>query len=92
MWKRVGGRPRRRDPLARPGFFDGAGSCAPSTWSLSLHGTGCGADKSTESLTITTPAGEREFFDDFYACLATPGRTYIANIDAVFTALYALAM
>ena len=56
------------------------------------HGTGCGADKSTESLTITNLAGEREFFDDFYACLAVPGRTYVANIDAVFTALYALAM
>ncbi|MDB4980228.1 MAG: hypothetical protein JWM82_980 [Myxococcales bacterium] len=55
------------------------------------HGTGCGADKSTETLTITTPAGERDFFDDFYACNATPGRTYVANIDSVFAALNALA-
>ncbi len=55
------------------------------------HGTGCGADKSTELLTITTPAGDRDFFDDFYACNATPGRTYVANTDSVFAALYALA-
>jgi hypothetical protein len=51
--------------------------------------TSCGADKPSEKLEISTPAGSKEYLDDFYAC--NNKGVYVANIDAVYSALYGLA-
>lgn len=47
--------------------------------------TECGSDKPTLALRITTPAGERQYVDDFYACV--PLGTPVDNIDGVFDML-----
>jgi hypothetical protein len=44
-------------------------------------------EKPTETLTITTPAGERVFEEE----TSSPSRTVVANVDPVFAALGALA-
>jgi hypothetical protein len=49
---------------------------------------GCGADKPQYVLTVTTSAGDLEYGDDFYACVA-PSRPYIVS-DALGSALGAL--
>jgi hypothetical protein len=49
----------------------------------------CGADKSVESITVTTPRGTREYLDAFYSC--EHAGTYVDGLDAVFSALRALA-
>ena len=46
--------------------------------------TGCGADKSSLSLTVTTPTGEHEYLDDFYACNKTG--TYVSGLDQLLQA------
>jgi hypothetical protein len=48
---------------------------------------GCGADKGTLTLALTTPDGPRRYVDSFYACNKEPGVIYVDNIDPVFTAL-----
>ncbi|HEX3695693.1 MAG TPA: hypothetical protein VH374_09915 [Polyangia bacterium] len=44
----------------------------------------CGADKETLALTVTTPAGDKTYLDDFYACNGKG--VYVSNIDPVFAA------
>jgi hypothetical protein len=50
----------------------------------------CGADASTLTIEVVTPAGTRSYTDSFYSCsnLAT---IYVDNIDAAFGALGDLA-
>ena len=52
-------------------------------------GNGCGADKPNYSLKVTTPAGEREYLDSFYAC--NMQGTYVDGIDEVLAAASDLA-
>ena len=62
-----------------------------------LHGlrratkTACGADKPEEAVVFTTPAGETTYLDDFYFCDAKDTKLYVTGIDAVITAVRALA-
>ncbi|MEP7051025.1 MAG: hypothetical protein ABJB12_11755 [Pseudomonadota bacterium] len=51
--------------------------------------TSCGADKPSEALEITSPAGTKEYLDEFYAC--DMAGVYISNIDAVASVLQKLA-
>ncbi|HVR64636.1 MAG TPA: hypothetical protein VMU50_22205, partial [Polyangia bacterium] len=51
--------------------------------------TRCGADKDTLQLRVTTPAGEKLYLDDFYAC--QKNGVYVSNIDPVFEVSYHLA-
>jgi hypothetical protein len=51
---------------------------------------GCGADKSLRKVFVTTPRGEFEYVDSFYFCQGG-GKTYVDNIDGVFTALNQLS-
>jgi hypothetical protein len=51
---------------------------------------GCGADKSTLDLRITTPAGEQVYLDNFYNCGAKAG-IYVDDIDGVFAVARMLA-
>jgi hypothetical protein len=44
--------------------------------------TTCGADKSIETLTVTTPAGDAVYLDSFYVC-AHQG-TYVDHLDELF--------
>jgi hypothetical protein len=53
-------------------------------------GSPCGADKSFESMTVTTPRGNYPYTDSFYSCQGQ-GKIYVDNIDAAFTALAAVA-
>ncbi|MCA9161065.1 MAG: hypothetical protein KDA72_22195, partial [Planctomycetales bacterium] len=46
----------------------------------------CGADKPMLSISVTTPAGTKEYQDDFYACNGG-NHTYVSNIEAVFGAM-----
>ncbi|HEY2904009.1 MAG TPA: hypothetical protein VGL59_25705 [Polyangia bacterium] len=48
----------------------------------------CGADKGTLQLTVSTPAGDQTYLDDFYACNGQG--VYVSNIDPVFAAARAL--
>ena len=48
-------------------------------------GPSCGADKPVLALKVTTPPGEREYLDDFYACLKQG--VYVAGLDGVFQVL-----
>lgn len=50
----------------------------------------CGVDKPTYVLTVTTPAGDLEYFDDFYSC-TDPSRLYVRS-DPLGGALAALRM
>jgi hypothetical protein len=45
----------------------------------------CGADKGVLALKVTTAAGEKEYLDNFYACLKQG--VYVTNIDGVFQVL-----
>jgi hypothetical protein len=45
----------------------------------------CGADKQVLALKVTTPAGEKEYLDNFYSCLKMG--VYVSNIDDVFQVL-----
>jgi hypothetical protein len=56
---------------------------------LTVHPNACGADKSEESLVVSTPAGETKYLDFFYACQKRG--TYVDELDGVFTALEPLA-
>ena len=56
---------------------------APSSHTL------CGADKSHRTLTITNPAGDETYLDDFYAC--EKRGTYASNMDGVFDVVLPLA-
>jgi hypothetical protein len=51
--------------------------------------TSCGADKSVETLTVTTPSAETTYLDSFYVC-AHQG-IYVDGIDGVFFAASTLA-
>ena len=51
---------------------------------------GCGADKSLRKVFVTTARGEFEYVDSFYFCQGG-GKTYVDNIDGVFTALNQLS-
>ncbi|GEM_PF-1652916 len=54
-------------------------------------GGACGADKPLLTIEVTSASeGTRKFFDDFYACM-DPSRTYVSNIDVVFSVLHDLA-
>lgn len=47
----------------------------------------CGADKPLLAIEVTSASqGTKTFFDDFYSCMDF-GRTYVTNIDAVFSVL-----
>ena len=46
----------------------------------------CGADKPFETLTVSTPAGDKHYTDSFYACRGG-GDVYVNNIGGVFGAL-----
>jgi len=46
--------------------------------------TSCGADKSSLLLTVTTPTGEHEYLDDFYAC--NKAGTYVSGLDQLLQA------
>jgi hypothetical protein len=47
----------------------------------------CGADKPLLTIEVTSKSqGTKTFFDDFYSCMDR-SRTYVSNIDAVFSAL-----
>jgi hypothetical protein len=48
-------------------------------------GSSCGADKPMMTLTVITLGGSHEFTDSFYECMGG-GKTYVDNIDAVFSA------
>jgi hypothetical protein len=50
----------------------------------------CGADKPEYVVTVTSPAGERAYYDDFYICRGM-GRTYVDGIDAPFVVMRDLA-
>lgn len=62
-----------------------------------LHGlrratqTACGADKPTETIVFTTPAGETTYLDDFYFCDAKDTKLYVTGLDAVLSAVTARA-
>jgi hypothetical protein len=45
----------------------------------------CGADKGVLALKVTTPAGEKEYLDNFYQCQKQG--VYVTNIDGVFQVL-----
>jgi hypothetical protein len=45
----------------------------------------CGADKGILALKVTTPAGEKEYLDNFYQCQKQG--VYVTNIDGVFQVL-----
>lgn len=51
--------------------------------------TTCGADKSMQTLTVTTPSGATVYLDSFYVC--SHQGTYIDGIDGVFAAASTLA-
>src|SRR5258708_1769943 len=51
--------------------------------------TTCGADKGDLKLSVTTPADEKTYLDDFYAC--SKNGVYVSDIDGVFTASTTLA-
>lgn len=54
--------------------------------------TGCGADKATLWLDVTTPSQVLLLADSFYACMAgTTGRVPVDHVDAVFQQLDLLA-
>lgn len=50
----------------------------------------CGADKPFETLTVSTPAGDKHYTDSFYAC-NRGSDVYVDNIGVVFAALEAAA-
>jgi hypothetical protein len=50
----------------------------------------CGADKPALIVTVTSPAGEREYRDVFYSCTDAT-KTYVSGIDEVFSVLRDLA-
>jgi hypothetical protein len=52
--------------------------------------TNCGADKPSYTVTVTTPASAATYYDSFYVCNGG-GRTYLDNIDGVFSAFETLA-
>ena len=52
-------------------------------------GDGCGADKPSFALEVTTPSGKRSYLDSFYAC--NKQGTYVDGIDGVLTAAADLA-
>ena len=51
----------------------------------------CGADKSFLSVTVTTSSGDTMYADSFYACRKEPGKTYVDNIEAVFSTFQSFA-
>ena len=50
----------------------------------------CGADAPVETLTMSSPAGDKVYYDDFYYC-QEDGKTYVHGIGDVLTELYKLA-
>lgn len=56
--------------------------------SVSL-GSSCGADKPTYSLKVSTPSGEHEYLDSFYAC--NKQGVYVDGLDELLQAARALA-
>ena len=50
----------------------------------------CGADKPGYVVTVSSPRGDQALWDDFYQC-GKSDKTYVTNIDRIFTALGALA-
>lgn len=53
-------------------------------------GGSCGADKPTETFTVTLPAATQQYTDSFYSCQGA-GKIYVDNIDQAFGTLGALA-
>lgn len=49
---------------------------------------GCGFDKPTLTVSVTTPRGTVAYYDDFYQCRREG--TYVTGMDAVFRELYEL--
>lgn len=45
--------------------------------------TACGADKPEEKLVVTTPSGEKAYFDDFYFCNVNDTKTYVTGLASV---------
>jgi hypothetical protein len=68
---------------------------APLT--TALHGlrratqTACGADKPSEEIVFTTPAGETTYLDDFYFCDPKDTKAYVTGLDEVLAELGKLA-
>lgn len=52
--------------------------------------TMCGADAPTETVTFTTPSGDKVLYDDFYYCM-DDGKTYVHGIGAVLAEFAKLA-
>lgn len=50
----------------------------------------CGADKSTETLTVVFPGGSQVYWDDFYSCNGG-NEIYVANIDTPRATMSTLA-
>lgn len=51
-----------------------------------VSGDTCGADKPFETLTVTSPAGEKKYTDSFCSCRGGDN-VHIDNIGGVFGAL-----
>ena len=47
----------------------------------------CGADKPSEDIVFSTPSGDVTYYDDFYFCDPTDGKTYVSGIDEVLAEL-----
>jgi hypothetical protein len=50
----------------------------------------CGADKPTETLTITRPSGDSVYLDDFYHCM-DDGKVYVSGLDDLRSQLVTLS-
>ena len=65
--------------------------------SSALHGlrratkTACGADKPSETIVFTTPAGDTTYYDDFYFCDANDTKAYVTGLGNVLAELSKLA-
>ena len=53
------------------------------------HSSGCGADKPAYSLKVSTPSGDHEYLDSFYAC--NKQGVYVDGLDELLQAARALA-
>lgn len=53
--------------------------------------TQCGADKPTEAIVFTTPAGEVAYQDDFYFCNPNDTTVFVKGMDTVLGVLRQLA-
>jgi hypothetical protein len=63
---------------------------AMKSLTITTEAKSCGADKPELGVTVTSPRGDKAYYDDFYIC-RNDGKTYVAHIDGVFDALNKLA-